>query len=181
MADEYDYLTAESNKVDIKNIAALGETLKQLKAEMLAAAVKAEEAKKKYEHFAKTVVPQEMAACGIESLSLATGGTLSLKRDYFCSPNKNDADRKIIFDWLRKYNGEYLVESSGKVSSEDFTKLKESDIPFIEEVSFNTNKLKAFLKSGIGVSKNSGIQKFAIEDIPSCIHFQEVTTVEVDM
>ena len=59
------------------------------------------------------------------------------------------------------------------------SKLSANDIPFIENTTVNTQRLKSFLKDGIGAT--TGVQQFAIEDIPACVHFQEVTTVEINM
>ena len=58
-------------------------------------------------------------------------------------------------------------------------RLEQQGIPFVENTSVNTQKLKSFLKDGIGAT--TGIQQFTIDDIPQCIHFQEVTTVEINM
>lgn len=172
-------MNVQPSQVDLMNISELGEKLKQLKVNQLIKEAEAEQAKKEYEHFANTVVPQQMAALGIESISLSTGGSLSLKRNFYCSPNKNEEDMKEIRKFLKKYNGEEMIEESGEVSAEDFSKLKDSDIPYIEKLSINTNRLKAFLTAGIGASKKSTVQRFTIEDIPKCIHFQEVLTVDV--
>ena len=43
----------------------------------------------------------------------------------------------------------------------------------------NTNSLKAFLMDGLGLK--GGVQKFTVEDIPACIHFQEVSYAELAM
>ena len=62
---------------------------------------------------------------------------------------------------------------------QDVPLLKEAGIPYVESESVNTNKLKAFLKDGIGVS--TGQQRFTIDDIPKCMHFQEVTVADIQV
>lgn len=180
MADDYDYLNIEDNdKQVLSHLSKMGEQLKQLKQEMLEAEAAFDAAKKKYEHYANVVIPSEMHSCGVNSISLASGGSLSLKHNFYCQPNKNAEDRRKIVEWLRDHNGGHIVEHDATVSADDFKELEDSGIPFVENVSVNTQKLKSFLKDGIGAT--TGVQQFTIDDIPACIHFQEVTTVEVDL
>ncbi len=180
MAEDFDYLNVESNdKQVLKHLVEMGEQLKKLKEKKLAAEAAAELAKKEFEHYANVVIPSEMHSCGVNSVSLASGGTLSIKHNFYCQPNKNAEDRKKIVEWLRAHNGEHIVEHDATVSAVDMDKLSASDIPFIENTTVNTQRLKSFLKDGIGAT--TGVQQFTIEDIPACVHFQEVTTVEINM
>lgn len=180
MAEDFGYFNIENNdKQVLKHLAEMGEQLKKLKEKQLAAEAAAEAAKKEFEHYANVVIPSEMHSCGVNSISLASGGSLSIKHNFYCQPNKNAEDRKKIVDWLRAHNGGHIVEHDATVSAEDMDKLSEADIPFIENTVVNTQRLKSFLKDGIGAT--TGIQQFTIEDIPVCVHFQEVTTVEIDM
>lgn len=178
MSDDFDYLNiANSDKQVLSNLAAMGEKLKALKEKQLQAEALAEQAKKEYEHYAHVVIPQEMFSCGVESLSLKSGGVLSLKHNFYCQPNKNPEDRKKIVEWLRANNGGHIVEHDATVAAEDMERLEKDGIPYIENTVVNTAKLKSFIKDGIGAT--TGVQQFTIEDIPACIHFQEVTTVDI--
>ena len=178
--NDYGYLNVkQEDKQVLKNLADMGEHLKELKQKMLEAEALFDAAKKDYEHYANVVVPQEMFSVGIDSVSLASGGKLTVKHNFYCQPNKNVEDRKKIVEWLRSHNGGHLVEHDATVSSEDFNKLEASGIPFIENTVVNTNKLKSFLKDGIGAT--TGVQQFSIDEIPACVHFQEVTTVDLEM
>jgi hypothetical protein len=180
MSDNYDYLSVENNdKQVLKHLSEMGEQLKKLKEKQLAAEAAAEQAKKEFEHYANVVIPSEMHSCGVNSISLSSGGSLSLKHNFYCQPNKNAEDRKKIVEWLREHNGGHIVEHDATVSAEDMELLDKNGIPFIENTVVNTQKLKSFLKDGIGAT--TGVQQFAIDEIPACIHFQEVTTVEIDM
>ena len=180
MADNFDYLNVENNdKQVLKHLAEMGEQLKKLKEKQLAAEAAAENAKKEFEHYANVVIPSEMHSCGVNSISLASGGSLSIKHNFYCQPNKNAEDRKKIVEWLRAHNGDHIIEHDATVSADDMDKLSANDIPFIENTVVNTQRLKSFLKDGIGAT--TGVQQFTIEDIPACVHFQEVTTVEIDM
>lgn len=177
---ELDYLNISSDdKQILKHLSDMGEQLKKLKVAQIAAEEAADKAKKEYEHYANVVIPSEMHACGVDCISLFSGGKLSLKHNFYCQPNKNAADRRKIVEWLREHGGGHIVEHDATVAADDFKALESSGIPFIENTSVNTQKLKSFLKDGIGAT--TGVQKFAIDEIPACVHFQEVTTVEVEL
>lgn len=183
MAEEEDqaYLTGINSQDGqvLKNLSEMGETLKKLKLTMLTAQAEAERAKKEFEHYANVVIPMQMFSAGVNSISLASGGTLKVTHNFYCQPNKNPEDRKIIVDWLRENGGGHLVKHDATVAAEDMDKLTEGGIPFIENTSVNTASLKAFLKDKIGAT--TGVQQIAVEDIPACIHFQEVTATEIDV
>jgi len=180
--NDFDYLDAGIQQQDgavLKNLSQMGEKLKELKIAMDAAAATAEQAKKAYEHYANVIIPQQMFSAGIDSIGLSSGGSLKVKRNFYCQPNKNEADRKTIVKWLRENGGEHLVKHDASVSAEDMDKLDAQGIPYIENTSVNTTSLKAFLKDKIGAT--TGVQQISIDDIPACIHFQEVTTVELEV
>lgn len=181
MENELDYLSGISSedKGVLKNLSQMGEQLKKLQLRMLETQAAAEQAKKEYEHYANVLIPQEMFSAGIDSIGLASGGSIRVKHTFYCQPNKNEADRKKIADWLRENGGEHLIKHDASVSAEDMTRLEENGIPFIENTQVNTASLKAFLKDKIGAT--TGVQQITIEDIPACIHFQEVTTVELEV
>lgn len=180
--NDFSYLSgaiSESDKGVLKNLSAMGEKLKELQIKMLETQVAAEQAKKEFEHYANVIIPQEMFSAGVDSIGLASGGSLKVKRNFYCQPNKNEADRKVIVEWLRANGGGHLVKHDASVSAEDMDKLEQNGIPFIENTSVNTTSLKAFLKDKIGAT--TGIQQITVDQIPACIHFQEVTTVELEM
>lgn len=181
--NDFDYLTdntiSSQDKGILKNLSIMGEKLKELQCKMLAAQVEADRAKKEFEHYANVVIPQEMFSAGIDSIGLSSGGSLKIKRNFYCQPSKGDADRKKIVEWLRANGGDHLVKHNASVSAEDMSKLEQNGIPYIENTNVNTTSLKAFLKDKIGAT--TGIQQISIEDIPACIHFQEVTTVEIEV
>lgn len=182
MEDNFDYLNVsitDGDKNVLKNLSTMGEKLKELQLKMLEAQAVAEQAKKAYEHYANVIIPQEMFSAGVDSIGLASGGSLKVKRNFYCQPNKNAEDRKKIVEWLRANGGEHLVKHDASVSAEDMDKLEENGIPFIENTNVNTTSLKAFLKDKIGAT--TGVQQIDISDIPACIHFQEVTTVELEL
>jgi hypothetical protein len=168
-----------SDKSILKNLTALGEKLKELKKTMILKQDEADAAKKEYEHYANVILPQEMLNCNVEALSLSSGGTIKIKRNYYCQPNKNLEDRAKIAQWLKEHGGEYLIEEACRVDKTSKDKLNAAGIPFIYDSTVNTTKLKSFIKDKLGVS--TGTKSIEMEDIPACIHFQEVTTVEMEV
>lgn len=178
MSDNYEYLNIENNdKQVLKHLAEMGEQLKKLKQKYLEAEETAKHAKNEYDHFANTIIPNEMAACGITSITLLSGGELKLKHNYYCQPNKNPEDKKLIAGWLRDNGGEHVLDNTLTVSGNDMTKLDDNNIAYSENVAINTNRLKSFIKDGIGAT--SGIQRFTVDDIPKEIHFCDVLTVDI--
>lgn len=181
MSDDFDYLNPINNadKGVLKNLSQMGETLKALKLKMIETQAIADQAKKEFDHYANVIIPQEMFSAGVDSIGLSSGGALRVKRNFYCQPNKNPEDKKIIVDWLRANGGDHLVKHDASVSAEDMDKLEQNGIPFVENTNVNTTSLKAFLKDKIGAT--TGIQQITIDQIPACIHFQEVTTVELEV
>lgn len=178
MSDDLSYLSVDSkDKKVLKNLSKMGEHLFELRKNMLAKEAEYEQSKKEYEHFANVILPQEMFSVGLTSMTLANGGQINVQHKYYCQPNKNDADRKIMTDWLKEHQGEHLIKAIANVDKADIDKLKEQNIPFTEKTDVNTNALKAFLTDGLGLK--GGVQKFTVEDIPACIHFQEVSFAEL--
>ena len=175
MAEES--IFSESDREFMGNLSKMGERLKALKAAVEKAEEELARAKKEYEHWANQVLPQEMYAMGVESLTLSSGGSISLKRNFYCQPNKNAEDRKVMLDWLREHGGSHLIVEEAQVDTDNVPLLKQAGIPYVETSTVNTQRLKAWLKDGIGVS--TGQQRFAIEDVPRCMHFQEVTIAEI--
>lgn len=178
--EDLSYLEVSNQDKDVlKNLSKMCERLKTLQINMLRKQAEADQAKKEFEHYANVVLPQEMFSVGLSSLTLSNGGQVTVQRKYYCQPNKNEEDRKIMAEWLRKNNGEHLIKSVANVDKADIDKLKEQGIPFVEKNDINTNSLKSFLLDGLGLK--SGTQKFTVEDIPACIHFQEVSFAELTM
>ena len=177
--DYLDQAIEQSDKTVLKNLSQMGEKLKELQLKMLETQALADQAKKEFEHYANVIIPQEMFSAGVDSIGLSSGGSLKVKRNFYCQPNKNPEDKKKIVEWLRANGGGHLVKHDASVAAEDMDRLQKNGIPFIENTSVNTTSLKAFLKDKIGAT--TGVQQIAVEDIPACIHFQEVTTVELEV
>lgn len=172
------YLVNETDKSVLKNLSEMGQHLNQLKQNLLQKQQELEQAKKEYEHYANNILPSVMFSAGVESLKLSDGHMLKVKRAYYCSPNKNEADRKIMAEWLAANGGEHLIKKTITTGEESVAALREAGIPFAEDSAVNTSSLKAFLKDKLGIT--SGVAQIQMDDIPKCIHFSEVTEAEIE-
>lgn len=173
----FDYFMTAKDTAVLKNLSDMGTHLQELKATMLQKQAEAELAKKEYEHYANSILPSAMHSAGVEALALADGSTMSVNRAYYCSPNKNPDDQKILADWLKEHGGDFLLETQITTGPDSAETLAQAGIPYAESSKVNTSKLKAFLKDKLGIT--SGVASITMEDIPKCFHFQEVTTVEL--
>jgi hypothetical protein len=172
-----DYLVNETDQNVLKNLADMGEHLKNLKIKCLEAETRFDAAKKEFEYYASSVLPMAMYNAGVESITLATGGVLKMERKFRCTPNKNAEDRAVQVAWLRSYGLDDIINESASVDGAQMEKLKESGIPYTEVDEFNTNKLKAHILDLLG--NKGGVQTIQLSDIPECFHFQEVTECSI--
>jgi hypothetical protein len=178
MSDE-DYLVARTDGNVLKNLAKMGERLKELRLDMDAKEQAYKDAKKEHDYYAGTILPMEMFNAGVSSVELMTGGCMQYDRKYYCQPNKNEEDKRAMAAWLREHGGEHLIKERAAVDASQVDKLAAAGIPFVEIADINTNSLKAFLKDLLG--GNGGTPQVSADEIPACIHFQEVGVVSIDV
>jgi len=178
MSDEFDFMTEADSNV-LKNLSKMGDHLKELKLKMIRAEAEYDQAKKEHDYYASSILPMEMFNAGVSEIKLMSGGVMTYERKFYCQPNKNEADKQVMAEWLRKNDGAHLVKESAKVDGAQMDSLRDAGIPFTEIDDINTNSLKAFLKDKIGAS--GGTVQIQIQDIPACMHFQEVGLVNIDV
>ena len=70
-----------------------------------------------------------------------------------------------------------LIKDNAIVDGSSIGALEENGVPYARKTEVNTTSLKAFLRDKLGVT--SGVAQITIDDIPACMHFQEVTTIEL--
>jgi len=174
----FDYPQTNADKNTLENLAKMGEHLKELKLKMVNAEAEFNAAKKEYEYYSTSVLPLEMLNAGVSSVELTSGGMMEYGNRYYCQPNRNAADKKIIADWLRAHGGENIVKTKAEVDDSQIESLRAAGIPYTEIYDIKENVLKAFLKNKIVA--NGGTDQIQVEDIPACIHFQEVGIVYIE-
>jgi len=152
--------------------------MRRLELAMISAEAAFKMAKETYEQYKATVVIASFVSAGIEQIQDDNGNFVKLESKYYCNPNKNDSDRLVISNWLKANGGEHLLKHEGKVSADQYDRLKDAGIPFADAIDINTNSLKAHLLDILGYKKGC-MQKIALTDIPECVHFtimQEVVS-----
>jgi hypothetical protein len=176
--DRYDYLAMEPTQDLLGQLTEMGKHLKDLKIKMLSTEAAAKQAKKEYEEFRSTKLPIAMHSAGMAEFKMEDGALIRVEHDFHCHPNKGEADRQKIVEWLRANGGDHLIKEQDIVPEGFNEKLKAAGIPFIEEDTINTTSLKAFLKGKLGISGKS-VATLTLQDIPDCIHFSEVSVAEI--
>ena len=176
-APDLSYLEGASAAADvIADVKLKIKKMRQLEVDMFEKQLVYDQARKEYDDYKATVVLASMTSAGLNSLEDDEGNFIKLETRFHCNPNKNDADRKIINEWLASQGGGFLVKRQGIVEAEQLDMMRNAGIPFAEKTDMNTNSLKAFLKDLLGYSKG-GVSKIALEDIPDQMHF--IITSEV--
>lgn len=135
-------------------------------------------AKMAYDTYRSITMPQKLRNAGVEQCTLDDGMTVSIKQEVTCSPNKNDKDKAALCDWLHTHDADFLVKKTYSVGEQDLEKLKSLGINYMEQAAVNTNSLKSWLKSQLGLD---GISAPVMEqaDVPEYIHFYVRETTEV--
>lgn len=161
----------------LKNIAEMGKTLKQLALEAEIAEQAAKDAQQKYYQYRTQTMPMAMFEAGLRDITLTDGSRIVVNTKVYCSPNKNEADRNIMAQWLIEHGGQNLIKEQCIVDG----KFKEQlgDIAHKDVLDMNTNSLKAWLKDQLGY--NGGTPQFSYEDIPDCIHFVQLDEVSIEV
>lgn len=178
MGSQYDYLVDEQDKGVLQNLSQMGARLEELQMEMFKAEAAFDAAKKKFLEYRDVTMPSAMIGAGVSSLTLLSGNSIKVDTKYVCSPNKNDADRETMMKWLRGHGGDYLINEQAIVPGSAIEDLKKGDIPYVAEDTFNTNAVKAFLKSLVTSSMDSE-NHVELTDIPKCFQFNQLTSVSI--
>jgi hypothetical protein len=177
---QFDYLAAPADTAVLKNLSDMGEHLKGLRTKFLEAEAIYEAAKKEYEYYSSSVLPMVMFNAGVQEVKLMSGGTLTYQRKFHCTPNKNEADKAILAEWLRAHNApDKLIQVRAVVDKAQINHLEASAIPYTKISDFNTNSLKAFLTDLIGAK--GGTPQVQITEIPDCAHFSEDGSVSIEV
>ena len=184
--ERYDYLTRDEYLVRdsdvevLKNLSNMGEHLKKLHLKMLETEAAYQDARKEFEYYSGSILSMQMHDAGIEELKLASGGKLIYKRKYYCTPNKNEADKAVLARWLREHGApDKLVQERLAVDASEVDTLRKAGVPYVEINDFNTNSLKAFISDLLGLKGSP--PKITMDDIPECAHFSEAGMVTIDL
>lgn len=115
-------------------------------------------AEKQYNEFCTDVVSKVFRRNGLESLKLEDGSTVEVVEQVRCSITKDG--KNSVANWLREHGAEQLVKSQLIVMPSAAAVLKQMGIGYDEEVSMNTNSVKAWVRGELQV------QNVRLEDLP---------------
>lgn len=151
--------------------------LKDLRWKMLEAEEAFKEAEKAYTDFSCKVMPDLFKMNGLDSLQTEDGRLVRIVTKTRCSVNKNEQDKKTVIKWLREHGGESLINSQCIVPISQKDKLSDNGITFEEDISANTNSVKAFVLDLLG--QKGSPASITVEDLPKGLNFYQYDEVEI--
>ena len=138
---------------------------------------KARKARQAYETYARATLPDVFKLNGISVIEGNNGTKIKIVTKTSASLKKDANAKKTVCDWLRKHNGERLIKEELIVDSLNKETLKQAGIAFEEDVSVNTNSLKAFIIDALG--QNGSPATISRDDIPQGLNFYQWDEAEV--
>lgn len=151
--------------------------LKKLEWDVELATQALEKAQNAYDDYSQHVLPDLFKMNGLDMLRTDDGAIVRVITTTRCSINKNDADKANVADWLRKHNGESLVKSECVCPSSQLQALKNAGIIYQEEITMNTNAVKAFLLDQLGQKGSPAV--ITKEDLPKGLNFYQYDEMEI--
>lgn len=167
---------AQAVMTDISNKA---KRLMELKWAMEEAEQAYEDAKRQYDEYRCVTLPNLMKMAGIGAVRLDNGAMVEVTTKYYCKPNKNPEDMRVITQFLETHGMDSVIKKSIVVPPVYLPKLQETGIDYEEKSEINTNSLKAMLKDAVGA--NGGTPIISEEEIPKCIHFVHVDECDIQV
>lgn len=153
------------------------EHLKALQWEMMQAQEAAKKAEDAYNEYSRKVMPDLFKLNGLDGLTMEDGSKVSVVTKTQCSINKNETDRNNVAKWLRAHDADRLVKSECIVPVSQVEALKANGITYQEEMSLNTNSVKAFIIDQLG--QKGSPATITVEDLPKGLNFFQFDEMEI--
>ena len=151
--------------------------LRSLQWTMIEAEEAFKKAEKEYLDYSRNVMPDLFKMNGLDGLRLEDGSMVRVITKTQCSINKNDKDRETVAEWLREHGADNLVKSECIVPSSQIEKLKANAITYEEEMSLNTNSVKAFVLDQLG--QKGSPATITKDDLPKGLNFFQFDEMEI--
>lgn len=151
--------------------------LRSLQWTMIEAEEAFKRAEKEYTDYSRNVMPDLFKMNGLDGLRLEDGSMVRVITKTQCSINKNDKDRETVAQWLREHGADNLVKSECIVPSSQIEKLKANAITYEEEMSLNTNSVKAFVLDQLG--QKGSPATITKDDLPKGLNFFQFDEMEI--
>lgn len=153
--------------------------LRGLQWKMIEAEEAFKKAEKEYLDYSRNVMPDLFKMNGLDGLRLEDGSMVRVVTKTQCSINKNDKDRETVAKWLREHGADNLVKSECIVPPSQIEKLKANAITYEEEMSMNTNSVKAFVLDQLG--QKGSPATITKDDLPKGLNFFQFDEMEISM
>lgn len=153
--------------------------LRGLQWKMIEAEEAFKKAEKEYLDYSRNVMPDLFKMNGLDGLRLEDGSMVRVVTKTQCSINKNDKDRETVAQWLREHGADNLVKSECIVPPSQIEKLKANAITYEEEMSMNTNSVKAFVLDQLG--QKGSPATITKDDLPKGLNFFQFDEMEITL
>lgn len=165
----------------LQQVKEAGKKLLELRAQMLIAEERFEQAKKAYDRYACVDLPQLFKNNGMDMISMQDGTQLRVitktKASILKGKDDGKSSLKSITQWLRNHNSEQLISSECIVPASQLEKLKAAGVIFEEKTTVNTNSLKALIIDMLGQTGSPAI--ITKDDLPQGLSFYQWDEMEV--
>ena len=151
--------------------------LRELQWKMLEAEEAFKVAEKQYLDYSRNVMPDLFKLNGLDALQMEDGSMVRVVTKTQCTIHKNETDRNNVAKWLREHNASGLVKSECIVPASQVEKLKAASIVYEEEMSMNTNSVKAFILDQLG--QKGSPATITKEELPKGLNFFQFDEMEI--
>lgn len=153
--------------------------LRDLQWKMIEAEEAFKVAEKAFNDYSRNVMPDLFKMNGLDGLRLDDGSMVRVVTKTQCSINKNGKDREAVAQWLREHGAGNLVKLECIVPPSQIGKLKAASITYEEEMSMNTNSVKAFVLDQLG--QKGSPATITKDDLPKGLNFFQFDEMEILM
>ena len=153
--------------------------LRSLQWKMIEAEEAFKVAEKEYLDYSRNVMPDLFKMNGLDGLRLEDGSMVRVVTKTQCSISKHDKDREVVAQWLREHGADNLVKSECIVPTSQVNKLRENGITYEEEMTRNTNSVKAFVLDQLG--QKGSPATITKDDLPKGLNFFQFDEMEISM
>ena len=136
-------------------------------------------AEKAYNDYSRTVMPDLFKMNGLDALTMEDGSVVRVATKTNCSINKNENDKQNVAKWLREHGAGQLVKSECIVPVSQKDAMTAAGIIFEEEMTMNTNSVKAFVLDQLG--QKGAPATITKEDLPKGLNFFQFDEMEIIM
>ena len=171
MAEESWLDEAVADKTAMAEVKAQVVRWRELRKELAEAETKFKCAQMMYDNFCQQVLSQTLRQNGLEALKCEDGTLLTVELQTRCSIKKDEASKADVAKWLREQGADNLIKSQLIVMPSAKAALDKLGIAYDEDVSMNTNSVKAYI---LGEMRMNNI---SAADLPKGLSWYQYDTI----